>query len=74
MRLTRMTPLVAGVVAVAVAVATPASASVGSCVNSGASTECVSPGNAEIYTSPEALPGAGHSGYGPFMGYHHGRS
>lgn len=73
--LTRMTPLLAvGVAAVAIATATPAFATADSCVNSGGSTECVSPGNAEIYTSPEALPGADHSGYGPFMGYHHGRS
>jgi hypothetical protein len=30
--------------------------------------------NAEIYAAPQALPSAGNSSYGPFMGYHHGRS
>jgi hypothetical protein len=65
--------LVIGTTAIAVATAPTASAVDESCVNSGGSTECMSPDNAEIYASPQALTSVGHSGYGPFMGYHHGR-
>lgn len=66
--------LAVGVAAISIAAAPTASADDESCVNSGGATQCVSPDNAEIYASPRALPAAGHSGYGPFMGYHHGRS
>jgi hypothetical protein len=74
-KLNRITPLLAiGAAAIAIVAAPTASAADDSCVNSGGSTECVSPDNVEVYTSPQALPAAGQSSYGPFMGYHHGRS
>ena len=44
------------------------------CADTGASTQCQGAGNVQIYTTPQAMAAPNKSAYGPFQGYHHGRS
>jgi hypothetical protein len=44
------------------------------CADTGASTQCQGAGNVQIYTTPQAMAAPNKLAYGPFEGYHHGRS
>ena len=44
------------------------------CDDTGALTQCQGAGNVQIYTTPQATAAPNKLAYGPFQGYHHGRS
>jgi hypothetical protein len=44
------------------------------CADTGALTQCQGAGNVQIYTTPPAMAAPNKFAYGPFEGYHHGRS
>jgi hypothetical protein len=73
-----ITPLlVAGAAAAAIAAAPVAAANPQSCVNSGGSTQCQTPGNVQINTAPPVVsagPSSPYFGstYGPFFYYSRG--
>ena len=62
--------------ALAIAAAPSASAAPSEqpCSNTGGSTQCQRTSNVQIYTTPQPLPGPPNSTYGPFLGYHNGRT
>ena len=65
-----------GAVALAIAAAPSVWAAPGDqpCSDMGGSTQCQRIGNVQIYTAPQRLPDASTSTYGPFLGYHNGRT
>ena len=69
------TLLAAGTAAIAIAAAPSASASPNEqpCSDMGGSTQCQRTGNVQIFTTPP-MPATPNSTYGPFLGYHHGRT
>jgi hypothetical protein len=70
------TLLAVGAAAVALATAPSASAVPDdqTCSDMGGATRCQRTVNAQIYAKPPALPTAPNSTYGPFLGYHNGRT
>jgi hypothetical protein len=44
------------------------------CSDMGGSTLCQRTSSVEIYATPQSLPGASNTTYGPFLGYHNGRT
>jgi hypothetical protein len=70
------TLLAVGAAAVALATAPSASAVPDdqTCSDMGGATRCQRTVNAQIYAKPHALPTAPNSTYGPFLGYHNGRT
>jgi hypothetical protein len=73
-KLNYITPLLAaGAAAVAIAAAPAAAAAeVQSCVNSGSSTVCQSPGNVQVNSSSPAPSAGPYAAYGPFFTYDRG--
>ena len=52
----------------------PAILPVVACADMGGATPCQRTANVQIYAKPHALPSATDSPYGPFVGYHNGRT
>jgi hypothetical protein len=61
--------LVLGAAAVTAIAAAPAASAAPACVDSGGSTICQTPGNAQITTDPTGVVPGGLSSYGPFFVY-----